>query len=60
MQFAADLRFRDPAAANRKVDQLIRDFELQKCEQAYVGGQIKKGISGGEKKRLCIAIEMVG
>lgn len=24
-----------------------------------VGGQFKKGISGGEMKRLCIAIEMI-
>jgi len=24
-----------------------------------VGGKIKKGISGGEKKRVCIAVEMV-
>jgi ABC-type multidrug transport system ATPase subunit len=24
-----------------------------------VGGQFKKGISGGEKKRLCIAVEMI-
>jgi ABC-type multidrug transport system ATPase subunit len=26
----------------------------------YVGGKIIKGISGGEKKRVCIAVEMVG
>lgn len=24
-----------------------------------VGGQFKKGISGGEKKRVCIAVEMI-
>jgi ABC-type multidrug transport system ATPase subunit len=32
---------------------------LQKCENSYVGGQFKKGISGGEKKRVCIAVEMI-
>ena len=25
----------------------------------FVGGKMKKGIAGGEKKRLCIAVEMV-
>jgi len=38
---------------------LIRDFGLQKCENTYVGGKFVKGISGGEKKRVCIAVEMV-
>lgn len=38
---------------------MLHLFELQKCEDTYVGGQIKKGISGGEKKRVCIAVEMI-
>ena len=35
---------------------LLTAFELQKCENVFVGGQNIKGISGGEKKRVCIAI----
>lgn len=38
---------------------MIKLFELQKCENSYVGGQVKKGVSGGEKKRICIAVEMI-
>lgn len=38
---------------------LINKFELRKCADTYVGGKIVKGISGGEKKRVCIAAEMV-
>lgn len=41
------------------MDELIRDFALQKCSDTYVGGKFMKGISGGEKKRVCIAVEMV-
>jgi ABC-type multidrug transport system ATPase subunit len=53
------LKLRDPLAAAEKVEELVREFELQKCINTYVGGQLLKGISGGEKKRLCVAIEMV-
>lgn len=41
------------------MDELIRDFGLQKCQNTYVGGKFIKGISGGEKKRVCIAVEVV-
>ena len=41
------------------MEELIRDFGLQKCQDTYVGGKFIKGISGGEKKRVCIAVEMV-
>jgi ABC-type multidrug transport system ATPase subunit len=38
---------------------MISTFELQKCSDTFVGGQMLKGISGGEKKRVCIAVEMI-
>lgn len=38
---------------------MIATFELQKCQNTFVGGQFTKGISGGEKKRLAIAVEMI-
>ena len=38
---------------------MISMFHLQKCQDTFVGGQFKKGISGGEKKRVCIAVEMI-
>ena len=41
------------------MDELINDFGLQKCQNTYVGGKFVKGISGGEKKRVCIAVEVV-
>ena len=55
----ARLRYKDKAAAENRVNDMLRQFELQKCQDAYVGGESLKGISGGEKKRVCIAVEMI-
>lgn len=38
---------------------MISTFNLQKCQDTFIGGQFKKGISGGEKKRVCIAVQMI-
>jgi len=32
---------------------------LTKCQDTYIGGTFTKGVSGGEKKRTAIAIDMV-
>lgn len=42
--------------ALEKTEELIEQFELQKCAESFVGGGTMKGISGGEKKRLCVGI----
>ncbi|KAG1660600.1 Protein white [Nymphon striatum] len=46
-----------------KVDKVIIDFGLKKCENTKIGGvllqMVFKGISGGEKKRLAIASEVL-
>ena len=35
-------------------------MNLSKCENTYIGDSaLIKGISGGERKRTCIAIEML-
>lgn len=41
----------------RRVEVLLDAFDLRKCAQTRVGDSKVKGISGGEKKRLSIAIE---
>ncbi len=57
--FTAVLKIKDNVQALNRVNELIRLFELQKCQNTFVGGKITKGISGGEKKRVCIAVEMI-
>lgn len=42
-----------------RVIQVIRILGLQNCALVYVGGDEVKGISGGEKRRLSIGIQML-
>lgn len=59
LEFIAKLRIPDNAESEKRVRKMISTFNLQKCQDTFVGGQFKKGISGGEKKRVCIAVEMI-
>ncbi|KAH7305503.1 ATP-binding cassette sub-family G member 5 [Stachybotrys elegans] len=45
--------------ALRRVDSLIASFGLQSQSQTIVGTPIKKGLSGGQKKRLGIASRLI-
>lgn len=42
-----------------RVDDVIVQLGLKNCESNFVGGYMKKGISGGEKKRVAIAVELL-
>lgn len=58
LTFTAKLRLRKEVWKDR-VTQVIKDLELHNCQKSEVGGILKKGISGGEKKRVSIGIEML-
>ncbi|ERS98521.1 hypothetical protein HMPREF1624_05305 [Sporothrix schenckii ATCC 58251] len=47
------------AEARRRVDDLIASFGLQAQAHTIVGTPIKKGLSGGQKKRLGVASRLV-
>jgi ABC-type multidrug transport system ATPase subunit len=42
-----------------KVNELIRDMKLTRCQDTYIGNAMIKGISGGERKKTCIAVELI-
>lgn len=52
----------EPNAIQRN-SQVLREVKLEKCADTIVGGTdpiyMKKGISGGERKRLSIAAELL-
>lgn len=42
-----------------RVDELILDLKLKKCRNSFIGGPLLKGVSGGERKRTSIGVELV-
>ncbi|KAH9307874.1 hypothetical protein KI387_035785, partial [Taxus chinensis] len=42
-----------------RADQVIQDLRLERCRDTRVGGPFLRGISGGERKRVCIGHELL-
>lgn len=62
MAFAARLALPSDLSrkeAFRRVDDLVHSFGLQSRMNTIVGTPLKKGLSGGQKKRLCIASRLI-
>lgn len=58
--FAANMKMKTPPHEKvQRVDELIRIFKLTSCQHTLVGNALIKGVSGGERKRTSIAVEMV-
>ncbi|KAG6554670.1 hypothetical protein Mapa_003688 [Marchantia paleacea] len=46
-------------AKMQRVEEVIMELDLDRCKGTVVGGPLKKSISGGEKKRVCIGEELL-
>ena len=62
LRYAAILRL--PTAMSRKskiarAEEVMYMLGLDDCADSLVGGPLLKGISGGEKRRLSLAVEMM-
>jgi ABC-type multidrug transport system ATPase subunit len=60
--FSAKLRLpRDTPERNleKLVTKMIKELGLIHCADTYVGGALVKGISGGERKRTSVGVELV-
>jgi len=57
--FAARMRLPDFVNKEHRVQELIEDLKLQKCAGTKIGGPMLKGISGGERKRTSIGVELI-
>lgn len=45
------------ADKTKRVDDIIMELGLKKCESTQIGSPETRGISGGERKRVSIGIE---
>ena len=60
--FAAIIKLPSTISHKQKVaraEEIIRMLGLRSCADVPVGSELLKGISGGEKRRLSLACEMV-
>lgn len=60
LEFAAKLKL--PGTLEQKlarVDQIINELRLNKCANTKIGGPLIKGVSGGERKRTSIGVELI-
>ncbi len=62
LRFAAIIKLPSTISRKRKLaraEEVLRMLGLKECADGMVGGELLKGISGGEKRRLSLACEMV-
>ena len=61
-KFAIDLRENRKTKDEKEeqLDNAVKMMKLERAEKNFVGGTFRKGISGGEKKRLNIGFELLG
>ncbi|KAJ6569618.1 P-loop containing nucleoside triphosphate hydrolase protein [Mycena capillaripes] len=62
LKYAAILRLPPKMSKKRKIaraEEVLLMLGLKDCADIYVGGELLKGISGGEKRRLSLAVQMI-
>ena len=62
LHYTAALRLPQSFSAedrDARVNEVIREMGLLKCQDVMVGDPSRKGISGGERRRLCIGMELL-
>lgn len=59
LRFAANMRLPSSVDKEERLDRLIVDLKLQKCSETKIGGGLVKGVSGGERKRTSIGVEII-
>mmetsp|Transcript_31992 Transcript_31992/g.44608 ORF Transcript_31992/g.44608 Transcript_31992/m.44608 type:complete len:659 (+) Transcript_31992:118-2094(+) len=62
LYFAARIRLPESMSENQKLnraDKIMKLLGIEKCADSIVGTMFQRGISGGERKRLNIAVQLI-
>ena len=62
IQFAADLSIPGSVSEKKKKEQIdfvVKQMGLESCLENRIGGTIFQGISGGQRRRLSIALSLI-
>ncbi|KAM0786926.1 hypothetical protein ACM66B_002348 [Microbotryomycetes sp. NB124-2] len=61
LRYAARLRLRgrSKSQCDARAEAVLRMLGLKPCANNMVGGELVKGISGGEKRRLSLAVQLI-
>lgn len=62
LMFSANIRLPGKVSYSErleKVSKIISDFGLESCANTKIGTEFLRGVSGGERKRTCIGMELI-
>ena len=62
LHFSINLRCKEDLSVTEKLERVthvIEELGLEHCANTRVGTELLRGVSGGEKKRTCIGMELV-
>lgn len=60
LEFAAKLKLQGTYDEKiRRVEEIVKELRLNKCQNTKIGGPLIKGVSGGERKRTSIGVELI-
>ncbi|MFS8159676.1 MAG: ABC transporter permease [Candidatus Roizmanbacteria bacterium] len=60
LEFSAKLKLKGELEEKLlRVDNLISELRLNKCQNTKIGGELIRGVSGGERKRTSIGVELI-
>ena len=60
LKFVAKLKkIKTEKEYDKEVEELIEILKIEKCKDTWIGNPTRKGLSGGEKKRVSIGVEII-
>ncbi|CAJ1393309.1 unnamed protein product [Effrenium voratum] len=59
LSFSASLRLSGPRDRKELISELLGSLGLRSCSHTYIGNAVLNGLSGGQRKRTAIGVELI-